>query len=76
MTRTIASLVAAALIASSASIAFASDNGDGAATHEGIRNTQRGVVAASAKAIVPFAYAGNAVRTAIVDPAGHDRSAK
>jgi uncharacterized protein (DUF2141 family) len=44
MTRTLKSLIAAALIASSATVAFASDNGDGAATLEGIRNTQRGAI--------------------------------
>jgi hypothetical protein len=70
MTRTLKSLIAAALIASSATVAFASDNGDGAATLEGIRNTQRGVVTAPANGFVPFAYAGAATQTFSVDPAG------
>jgi hypothetical protein len=74
MTRTITSFLATVLIVSSAGIALAS--GDGAAMHESIRNTQRGVVTAPAKASVPFSYFVAADRNVSIDPAGHERSAK
>jgi hypothetical protein len=71
MTRTITSFLAAALIAGSATVAFASDNGDGAMTQDSIRNTQRGIVTSQAKAYVPFAYAGaNTVQINAVMPEG------
>ncbi len=50
MTRTLVSLFAAALIASSATVAFASDNGDGSAILESIRNAQRSTVTSTVAA--------------------------
>ncbi len=69
MTRTITSFLAAALIAGSATLAFASDNGDGSMTQDGIRNTQRGTVTSQSVAPAKQIFAGT--YASAVDAADH-----
>jgi hypothetical protein len=69
MTRTITSFLAAALIAGSATLAFASDNGDGAMTQDSIRNTQRGAVTAQSTAPAKQIFAGT--YSSVSDAADH-----
>jgi hypothetical protein len=69
MTRTITSFLAAALIAGSATVAFASDNGDGVMTQDSIRNTQRGVVTSQSAAPAKQIFAGT--YASVSDAADH-----